>query len=170
MEYLIGVGLFLLTLGGLVLFFIFYQPLWENTTREPFTYILRRHRARFSFIILIGIAAAGGLIYLSLPRAWPWFTWVVLAIAFLWLFIGHIFWAGIRWGRIHAATAWRCVEEIRLIADQLRRVPSGKEWSSLPRSWEDAWRRLRFPFVRQTGQASRGVSLMFSALIVLAST
>ena len=118
-EYLIGVGLFLLTLGGLVLLFIFSRPLWENTTREPFTYILRRHRARFSFIVLIGIAAAGGLIYLSLPRAWPWFAWVVLAIAFLWLFIGHIFWAGIRWGRIHAAAAWHCVEEIRLIAESV---------------------------------------------------
>ena len=132
MDYLIGVGLFLVTLGGLVLFFIFYRPLWENTTREPFTYILRRHRARFSFIILIGIAAAGGLIYLSLPRAWPWFTWVVLAIAFLWLFIGHIFWAGIRWGRIHASTAWRCVEEIRLIAESVEEGPKreGMEFAS----------------------------------------
>lgn len=132
MDFVIGVGLFVLTIGGLLLFFIFYRPLWENTAREPFTNILRRHKARFSFIILIGFAAVGGLIYLSLPRAWPWYTWVVPALGFLWLFIGHIFWAGIRWGRIHAATAWRCVEEIRLISESLEEGPTreGIEFAS----------------------------------------
>ena len=63
---------------GLFVFFLFYGPLWDATTREPLPAILRRNPRRFNIFIMCGVAAAGGL---SVPAvhfrdwsAWPYYT------------------------------------------------------------------------------------------------
>ena len=139
MDYLIGYGLIGATALVLVLFFLFYERIWKSITDEPFTNLLRRNKLRSFVLILAGTAAGGGLAYLSLPRAWPWYTWVVVAMGFVWILTGHIFWAGMRWGAIHKPTAWRCVEELRLMAVALE---EGPERASLADASEKLGARL----------------------------
>ena len=62
MDFIKGFGLISAALLVLLIFFLNYRSTWEATTREPFTNILRRNKLRFSFIIPVGLAAAGGLV------------------------------------------------------------------------------------------------------------
>ena len=119
-----------IALALLALFFFFYEPLWKATTTEPFTNILRRNKGKFWVIIPFGIAPAIWLMFL----ARPWWSWTVVLTCFVWLFIGHIFWAGIRWGRIHNPTAWRAVHELTLIAESM---PEGVERGAIESASKD---------------------------------
>ena len=135
---------------GLFLFFLFYRPIWEATTREPFTNILRRNRYRFSIIIVCGVAAAGGVWAHSVHyrdwSAWPYYTWVVVAMAFIWVFVGHIFWAGLRWGAVHAPTAWRCQHQLTLKAESLEPGPERDGMASAAVELERCLDSLDIPF------------------------
>ena len=161
MDFIKGFGLISAALLVLLIFFLNYRSIWEATTQEPFTNILRRNKLRFSFIIPVGLAAAGGLVYLSLPRAWPWYTWVVVAMGFVWIFIGHIFWAGIRWGAIHTPTAWRCVEELKLMAAALEQGPQQRQLELASEELGARLIELGYPFVAQSAAETHKGSLTF---------
>jgi hypothetical protein len=103
----------LLPLGPIlviVVFFVLYdRVIWPRTTREPWTYIVRRNDWLSVPIIVVALAALG----VTTWQAPWWLAWLPVFLVFVIAFWAHIDWGGIRAGEIHKPTAWRCAEELR---------------------------------------------------------
>ena len=90
-------------------FFALYSRIWKGTTREPWTYILRRNDW-LSAPIVVAASSSLGVAAWQLP--W-WLSWLPVFLFFAAALWAHVDWAGLRAGEIHAPTAWRCTEELR---------------------------------------------------------
>ncbi|MEE8518198.1 MAG: hypothetical protein V3S98_03625 [Dehalococcoidia bacterium] len=91
------------------LFFLWYEKLWRATTREPWTYIVRRNGLLSIPIAITAVAALGVMVWQS---PW-WLSWLPVFLVFVAAFWAHIDWGGLRAGDVHRPTAWRCEHELR---------------------------------------------------------
>ena len=90
-------------------FFVFYSQIWESTTREPWTYILRRNDWLSAPIIAVVVASLGVVTW---QTPW-WLSWLPVFLSFVVALLAHVDWSGLRAGEIHRPTAWRCAEELK---------------------------------------------------------
>lgn len=110
MDVLIRIVVPVGILAALAVFFVFYDRLWQALTDEPFTYIIRRNKWRFSFIL----ALAGGLIAWGVldNKGLSSETYGLLTLLYG-VLVGHFYWCSCRPGKIHAPTAYRLLDNFR---------------------------------------------------------
>jgi hypothetical protein len=118
MELAVRIGAPLAVIVGVALFGLNYRKIWRHTTREPWTYILRRNKV-FTYIISgVGLT---GLVAASYFIDW-WLSWLPVSLIGVATFWAHIDWAGIRAGEVHEPTAWRCAFELKNFS------PEASQW------------------------------------------
>ena len=93
----------------LVVFFLFYRRIWGALTDEPFTYIIRRNRWRFSSILAlaVGLIAWGVLDSREVSGE----TYGLLTFLYG-VLVGHFYWCSCRPGKLHAPTAYRLLDRL----------------------------------------------------------